>query len=136
VATVPDDIQAHNRTLIEQFRTQGAPAGRALLLLTTVGRRTGLDRTTPMMYIRLDGRLHVVASNAGAVADPQWYRNLVAEPRVRVEIGDEAYAAIARPLAGAERDAAFARIVADYPFFADHQAGIERIIPVVALDRA
>jgi deazaflavin-dependent oxidoreductase (nitroreductase family) len=136
VATVPDDIQAHNRTLIEQFRTQGAPAGRPLLLLTTVGRSTGLARTTPMMYIRLDGRLHVVASNAGAARHPQWYRNLVAEPRVRVEIGDEAYDALAHPLEGAERDAAFARIAADHPFFADHQAGVERIIPVVALDRA
>lgn len=88
-----------------------------------------------MMYVRLDGRLHVIASNAGAVQHPQWYLNLLAEPRVRVEIGDEAYDAIATPLDSAQRDQAFGRIVADHPFFAEHQAGIERVIPVVALDR-
>lgn len=134
VATIPDDMRAHNQSLIEQFRSQGAPPGRPLLLLTTVGRRSGLARTTPMMYVRLDGRLHVIASNAGAVQHPQWYRNLLAEPRVRVEVGDEAFDAIATPLDGVERDEAFSRIVAANPFFADHQAGVDRLIPVVALD--
>src|SRR5262245_42295620 len=117
-------MRAHNRALIEQFRTQGAPPGRPLLLLTTVGRRTGLARTTPMMYVRLDGRLHVIASNAGAVHHPQWYLNLLADPHVRVEVGEEDFDAVATPLEGAERDEAFGRIAADYPFFTDHPAAI------------
>jgi deazaflavin-dependent oxidoreductase (nitroreductase family) len=135
MAEMPSDMIAHNRQVIEDFRTNGAPPGRPLLLLSTTGRRTGEVRTTPMMYVRLDGRLHVIASNSGAKRHPQWYRNLRAESRVRVEVGDEAFDAIATPLEGEERDAAFARIAADHPFFADHQAGVKRTIPVVALDK-
>jgi deazaflavin-dependent oxidoreductase (nitroreductase family) len=135
VAHLPDDMIAYNRQLIDDFRTNGAPLGRALLLLSTTGRRTGLDRTSPMMYVRLDGRLLVIASNAGAADHPQWYLNLLADPRVRVEIGEEAYDAIATPLRDEERDEAFVRIAHEYPFFFDHQAGITRTIPVVALDR-
>jgi deazaflavin-dependent oxidoreductase (nitroreductase family) len=134
--TMPDDMLAHNRQFIADFRANGAPPGRALLLLTTTGRRSGEPRTSPMMYVRLDGRLHVIASNAGAVAHPAWYLNLAAEPRVHIEIGADSYDATATPLTGAERGAAWARIVADHPFFADHQAGIARTIPVVALDPA
>jgi deazaflavin-dependent oxidoreductase (nitroreductase family) len=131
-----EDLLARNRALIEDFRANGAPAGRNLLLLTTTGRVSGEPRTSPMMYVRVDGRLLVIASNAGAAAHPQWYRNLLAEPRVHVEVGAESYDATATPLAGAERDAAWAVIAAGYPFFADHQAGVSRTIPVVALDPA
>ena len=124
---------AHNRRLIEHFRTNGAPEGRPLLLLTTTGRRSGERRTSPMMYIRDGDRLLVVASNAGADRDPMWYLNLVSDPRVHVEIGTESYEATAVPLEGDDRAEAFARIVAGYPFFADHQAKVRRQIPVVEL---
>jgi F420H(2)-dependent quinone reductase len=136
MAEMPQDMGAYNRQLIEEFRTKGAPPGRPLLLLTTTGRRSGQRRTTPMMFVRLDGRLHVIASNSGAAKDPDWYRNLVADDRVHVEVGDASFDAVATPLTGAQREEAFARIVADYPFFADHQAGVTRTIPVVALDPA
>ncbi|GAA3398077.1 nitroreductase family deazaflavin-dependent oxidoreductase [Cryptosporangium minutisporangium] len=135
--TVPDDIGAHNQQLIAQFReSRGAAMGdRPLLLLTTVGARSGLHRTTPMMYIPDGDRLLVVPSNVGAPRHPDWYHNLVANPRVTVEVGSETYEADAVVTAGAERDALFARIVEKYPFFADHQVKTPRVIPVVALVR-
>lgn len=134
--TMPDDIKAHNRQLIEEFRKTGAaPEGRQLLLLTTTGRRTGQRRTTPMMYVPDGDRLLVIASNAGAPAHPDWYLNLVADPKVTVEVAGETYEAAAIPLVGATRDQTFAAIAAKYPFFTDHQAAITRTIPVVALER-
>jgi len=135
--TVPGDIARINRELIERFRAEGgAPEGRHLLLLTTVGVRSGRRRTTPMMWIDDDGaRLLVVASNAGAPRHPDWYRNLVANPDVTVEITGDTYEATAVPLRGEERERVFAWICEQYPFFADHQAKVERRIPVVALER-
>jgi|SRR5215467_6046809 len=138
MAEMPTDMLAHNRGLIEDFRTNGAPPGRPLLLLTTVGRRSREPRTSPMMYVRdpsSDDRLLVIASNAGAPDDPQWFRNLVADPHIHVEVGDESYDAIAVVTKGVEYDALWAHIVASYPFFAEHQARIDRTIPVVALER-
>ena len=127
---------AHNRKLIEHFRADGAPEGRQLLLLTTTGRRSAQPRTSPMMYVRDADRLLVIASNAGADEHPMWYRNLVADPRVHVEIGDESYDATAVPLTGSDREEVFARIVGNFPFFGDHQAKVQREIPVVELVRS
>ena len=78
-------------------------------------------------------RLLVIASNMGAEAHPDWYLNLVADPRVIVEIGDGSYEARAVPAEGTDREHLWARLVAAYPFFADHQQGIARTIPVVVL---
>jgi len=131
---LPDDIHAHNRQLIDQFRAAGGRLGdRALLLLTTIGRRSGLPRTTPMMFIPDGDRILVVASNAGAPRHPDWYRNLVVNPSVTVERDGATYAATAVPLTGNDRDETFDRIAQRYPFFAEHQSGVSRRIPVVAL---
>ena len=136
MSQMPDDSRAYNRQLIDEFRANhGAPDGRPVLLLSTAGRRSGELRTTPMMFIRHDDRLMVVASNAGAPKHPDWYLNLAADPRVRVEIGPETYDATAVVLQGDERDTLFAAICAQYPFFAEYQAGVERTIPVVVLER-
>jgi len=135
--TMPDDVGAYNRQLIAQFRESGGAAmgDRPLLLLTTTGARTGQERTTPMMYVREGDQLLVVPSNAGAGRHPDWYRNLVANPRVTVEVNGESYAADAVVASDVERDALFARIGARYPFFLDHQEKTSRVIPVVALVR-
>ena len=133
------DIQDINRRVIEQFRAGGAVEGmhrERLLLLTTTGARTHLPRTTPMMFHRAGDRVLVMASNAGARKTPDWYANLVANPAVRVEIGDESYAATATVLSGAERERLWADITAASPFFLDHEKKAERQIPVVALARA
>jgi deazaflavin-dependent oxidoreductase (nitroreductase family) len=135
------DQQAYNQKLIADFRaTRGSPdwpfAGRPLLLLTTSGAKTGQERTAPMMYIPDGDSWLVVASNAGAPRHPDWYHNLVAHPAVTVELGAETFAASAEVLAGAERQALWEQIVAQYPFFADHQAKVAREIPLVRLRRS
>jgi len=132
------DIAEINRRVIDQFRAGGEIEGMhrdRLILLTTTGARTGLRRTTPMMFHGDAGRLLVVASNVGAPKHPDWYRNLVADPRVTVEVGDQTYPAVATTLEGAERAEAWSTLKESYPFFADHEARTERVIPVVALTR-
>jgi deazaflavin-dependent oxidoreductase (nitroreductase family) len=133
------DMSEINRRVIEQFRAGGPVDGMTrdrLVLLTTTGARTGQPRTTPMMFHRDGGRLLVIASNAGATKDPDWYRNLVAHPRVTVEVGEETCDAQAEPLSGADRDQAWAMLKETYPFFAEHEVTAGREIPVVALIRA
>jgi deazaflavin-dependent oxidoreductase (nitroreductase family) len=132
------DMAEVNRRVIEAFRAGVDPPGmhrHRLLLLTTRGARTGKPHTVPIMFHRDGGRVFVIASAAAAPKDPQWYRNLVAEPEVQVEVGDEAYPALAVPLEGAERDHTWAEIKRLYPFFADHEAKVDREIPVVELRR-
>jgi deazaflavin-dependent oxidoreductase (nitroreductase family) len=136
MSELPTDMRAHNLKLIDEFRAASAPPdGRPLLLLTTTGRRTGQPRTTPMMYVPEGDRLLVIASNAGAPRAPDWYHNLVANPRVTVEARGETYDATAVPAEGAERDTLFMMICERYPFFVEHQAKAGRVIPVVALER-
>jgi len=134
------DVSEVNKRVIGQFRAGGAIDGmhrERLLLLTTTGARSGTAHATPMMFHRdAGGRLLVIASNAGAVRDPDWYRNLVAHPSVRVEIGDRDYPATATPLTGSDRERAWAEITAAYPFFADHAVKAGRDIPVVVLAAA
>jgi deazaflavin-dependent oxidoreductase (nitroreductase family) len=127
-----------NQRVIEQFRAGGEIEGmhrERLLLLTTTGARSGQPRTTPMMFHRDGKRLLVMASNAGAVKAPDWYHNLVANPTVTVEVGDERYAARATPTTGADYDHVWAMITELYPFFADHKTKAGRTIPVVALEK-
>jgi deazaflavin-dependent oxidoreductase (nitroreductase family) len=136
--TVPDDMLAHNRQLIEEFRADGGASmsNRPLLLLTTLGRRSGKRRTSPMMFVRDGVRLLVIASNAGATEDPQWYRNLLADPHVTVEVPGRQYHAYASPLTGDDYDRQWALIKEKYPFFAEHERKAGRQIPVVGLTAA
>ena len=134
------DQKEYNRKLIEDFRanrgvSDGPLAGRPLLLLTTIGAKSGQRRTTPLMYVPDGDRLLVIASNAGATNHPDWYRNLLAHPQVSVEVGADTYDADVVVLEGAERQQQWDKIVASYPFFIDHQAKISREIPLIALER-
>ena len=136
------DTAAFNEWVIERFRAnrgRGRIGDRLdasrLLLLTHTGARTGTRRTTPVMFLRLKGRLCVIASNNGAPRHPDWYRNLVAHPEVTVELGDETFPATAVVPTGRERDELFAEAVRQQPFFAEHQDRTERTIPVVELRR-
>jgi deazaflavin-dependent oxidoreductase (nitroreductase family) len=132
------DIKETNRQVIQQFREGGPIPGMhrdRLLLLTTTGRQTGQPRTTPMMFHPDGDRVLVIASNIGAPRHPDWYLNLAADPHVRVEIGDESYDATASTLTGSERDGLWTILKKEYPFFADHEAATDRVIPVVALRR-
>jgi len=133
------DIKAVNQRVIDQFRAGGDVEGMhrdRLVLLTTIGARSGQPRTTPMMFHRDGDRLLVIASNMGAPKNPDWYLNLVANPQVTVEVGDETYEAVATTATGQERERLWPMLKETYPFFADHEAGTGRTIPVVILTRA
>jgi deazaflavin-dependent oxidoreductase (nitroreductase family) len=132
------DMEATNRRVIEQFRAGGEIEGMhrdRLVLLTTKGARSGERRTTPMMFHRDGDRILVIASNSGAPKAPGWYHNLVANPEVEVEVGDERFDAVAKPLEGDDYDRAWAEIKQAYRFFAAHEEKAGRTIPVVALER-
>ncbi|WP_041998340.1 MULTISPECIES: nitroreductase family deazaflavin-dependent oxidoreductase [unclassified Streptomyces] len=127
-----------NARIIDEFRANhgqvgGNFAGAPLLLLHTVGARSGAPRVNPMMYLAGEGRYFVFASKAGSDHNPDWYHNLIAHPDVRVEIKDETLDVRAVELRGEERDTVYAEQAGLYPGFADYQRKTERIIPVVAL---
>ncbi|HEX8728301.1 MAG TPA: nitroreductase family deazaflavin-dependent oxidoreductase [Ktedonobacterales bacterium] len=133
---LPGDMRAFNETLIAEFRANGGKlsgrlANSSLLLLTTIGARTGQPRVTPMGYVRDGERYAVIAANAGAHKHPDWYHNLLAQPGVVVEVGSERFAATARVAEHDERE----RLIAMIPYFAAQQAKTQRVIPVVVLER-
>jgi deazaflavin-dependent oxidoreductase (nitroreductase family) len=130
------DARERNRVVIEQFRAGGEIEGMhrdRILLLTTTGARTGREHITPMMFVRDDERLLVIAANAGAPANPDWYHNVVANPDVTVEIGHERYRAAATPLAGEDHLQRWEMIKSRFPFFGDYEKQVSRTIPVVEL---
>ncbi|GAA4461957.1 nitroreductase family deazaflavin-dependent oxidoreductase [Phytohabitans houttuyneae] len=106
------------------------------LLLTTRGRRSGALRRTALYYGTWDGDYVLVASNGGSVGHPLWYRNLVADPRVTVQVKDDVFDAVARTAAGEERAALWDRMVGICPKYAQYQAMVQREIPVVVLTRS
>jgi deazaflavin-dependent oxidoreductase (nitroreductase family) len=137
------DYKQINRKVVAQFRAGGEIPGmhrERLLLLTTTGRRTGESRTTPMMFVRDDDRLVVIASNDGAPRHPDWFRNLEADPHVTAEVGDDvggdAIEAVAQPATGDERARLWHTVTSAYPFFLEHEERAGRTIPVVVLTPA
>ena len=130
-----------NQRVIEQYRAGGEVTGMhrdRLVLLTTTGRVTGEPRTTPVFFLSdgESGGILVVASANAAPDDPDWYLNIEAEPHVRVEAPEEAYEATAEIIEGEEHDRVWSSVVDRAGFFAEHQAKIEREIPIVRLVRA
>ncbi|MFC4051743.1 nitroreductase/quinone reductase family protein [Actinomadura syzygii] len=131
-----------NTEIIEEFRAGGGRVGGPfeggrLLLLTTVGARSGAPHTTPLGYLPDGvGRVLVIASAGGAPKHPAWFHNLVANPRVTVESDAFTYEADAVVLTGAERDRAFARAAEADPGWARYEAAAGRRLPVVALVQA
>lgn len=105
--------------------------GVPVCLLTTTGRRSGLRRTTPLLYL-LDAKgVVVVASQGGMPRHPDWFFNLQADPSVHVELPGESFDAVARVVDDAERARLWPRLLELYPSFAVYQARAEREIPVV-----
>ncbi|AUI61124.1 nitroreductase/quinone reductase family protein [Amycolatopsis sp. BJA-103] len=129
-----------NDQVIEEFRRNkgklgGMFEGWELILLTTIGAKSGKRRTNPLGYLEIDGKTVVVASNMGAPRHPNWYYNLRHDHRVTIETGTESYEAIAAVPPPVERDALFAKVVAEDPGFAEYQAKTTRELPVVILHR-
>jgi proline iminopeptidase len=109
--------------------------GSTVLLLTTTGRRTGLARTTPLIYDFDDGNPVIVASKGGAPRHPYWYLNLVAKPEVEVQIKGERFRARARTTEGEVRERLWRQMNVMWPHYAEYQQKTERVIPVVVLER-
>lgn len=133
-------VSDFNVPVVAEFRANGGRVGGMfeggdLLLLTTVGARSGREHTTPLGYVRAEGRVLVLGSAGGSHQHPDWYHNVLAHPLVRVELGTEEFEAVAVPTEGAERDRLFAEFVRADSGYADYQAQTTRVLPVVALDR-
>ncbi|MET8370665.1 nitroreductase family deazaflavin-dependent oxidoreductase [Micromonospora profundi] len=130
-----------NDKVIEEFRANGGQvggnfAGTPLLLLHTVGAKSGQTRVNPMMYQKVDGGYAGFASKGGAPTSPDWYHNLLAQPQVRAEIGTDTVELVARVATGDERERIWNAQKAAYPGFADYEQKTARQIPVVVLEPA
>jgi len=134
------EMQDWNTAIIEEFRANagkvgGQFEGAPLLLLHSIGAKSGTERVNPMMYQDLgDGRVAVFASYAGMDIHPAWFHNLVANPEVTAEIGTETRAFRARVADADERQPIWAKQKSDYPGFAAYEAKTDRLIPVVVLE--
>jgi deazaflavin-dependent oxidoreductase (nitroreductase family) len=128
-----------NAGIIEEFRANGGKVGgpfegAPLLLLHTVGAKTGRERIKPVMYRKVGDNYAVFASKAGAPDNPDWYHNLLANPHVTAEIGTETRRLTARLATEAEREKIWPAHKAEYPGFAEYETRTKRKIPVVILE--
>lgn len=110
--------------------------GVPVVVLTSVGAKSGKIRKNPLMRVEHQGQYAVVASQGGAPKHPTWYHNLKANPRVDLQDGPEVGEMTARELEGAEREVWWARAVEVWPDYAEYQARTERTIPVFVLEPA
>jgi deazaflavin-dependent oxidoreductase (nitroreductase family) len=134
------DMNDFNTKIIEEFRSNrgqvgGGFDGAPMIVLTTTGAKSGKRRSTPLVYLSDGDRVVVFASKAGAPTNPDWFHNLVAHPRVGVELGDETFEADATVVQGDERQRLYAQQASIMPGFAEYQTKTDRVIPVVALTR-
>ena len=126
------------REQAERFEASGGTEaaelrGRPIILLTSVGAKSGKLRKTPLMRVEHAGEYAVVASLGGAPKHPVWYFNLVAHPHVELQDGPVKRDYTAREVAGAERDEWWQRAVAAWPDYAEYQKKTDRQIPVFVL---
>jgi deazaflavin-dependent oxidoreductase (nitroreductase family) len=128
-----------NRSVIEEFRVNGgrvaAFARQPLLLLHHRGAKSGIERVNPVARQDLDNGWAVFASKGGAPTNPDWYRNLVANPDATVEVGTETVAVRARVAGAEERERIWGEQKRRNPAFAEYEAKTARRIPVVILER-
>ena len=133
-------MMERNAKVIEEFRSNGGKVGgdhegRPLLLLTTIGAKTGQKRINPLTYLQ-DGDTYVVfASKGGAPTHPDWFNNLTADAAVVVEVGDERFETEAVPAVEGERARLFEQQAGYFPHFWGYQEKTTRKIPAVVLAR-
>lgn len=122
----------------EQYMASGGTEGtemkgRPVILLTTIGAKTGKIRKTPLMRVEHDGEYAVVASLGGAPKHPVWYHNIVANPRVELQDGTVTKEYEAREVFGDDKAVWWERAVATWPDYAEYQKKTDRQIPVFVL---
>jgi deazaflavin-dependent oxidoreductase (nitroreductase family) len=109
--------------------------GSKILLLTTSGRKTGKQTTTPLIYEQAGDGYVVVASKGGAPTHPGWYRNLAKDPNVEVQVKGDVFPARARTAEGEERERLWKLAAQQWPDYDAYQTRTDRQIPVVVLER-
>jgi F420H(2)-dependent quinone reductase len=114
-------------------RLFGRVGGQPVLLLETVGRRTGVRRTTPVQYLADDATFVVVASNAGAARPPAWYLNLCANPHARIRVGARSIDVRAQEATGQERTELWRRLTAANRYLERAARKAGRDLPLIAL---
>ena len=126
-----------NNMAAGRIRRTGKMMGFSALILTTVGAKSGAERTNPVGWFPgKDESWLIVASASGAVRNPAWYHNIAAHPdKVRIEVNGQAIPVTAQQLHGAERDQAWRQITRSVPRFSRYQAKTDRQLPVIRLVR-
>ena len=130
------------RNQVEEYEaTDGARANTLpntdypIVVITSVGAKSGHLRKNPVMRVERDGAYLAVASKGGAPDNPEWFHNFVAHPEVDLQDGAEKHTYRARLVEGAERALWWERSVAVFPRYDEYQASTEREIPVFVLER-
>jgi deazaflavin-dependent oxidoreductase (nitroreductase family) len=133
------DMNDWNAKVVEEFRANagkvgGQFEGAPLLLLHSTGAKSGQARVNPIMYLADGDNFAVFASKGGAPTSPDWYHNLVANPRASVEIDDHTVNVVAKIADSDTRERLWTRQKELYPGFAEYEAKTTREIPVVLLE--
>jgi deazaflavin-dependent oxidoreductase (nitroreductase family) len=129
-------VRKQTQKILDNGTTDGVDInGRAVILLTTRGVKSGKLRKVPLMRVEHDGQYAIVASLGGAPKHPVWYHNVIADPNVELQDGAETHDYRAREVHGEEKAQWWERAVAAYPDYADYQKKTDRQIPVFVLDR-
>jgi deazaflavin-dependent oxidoreductase (nitroreductase family) len=130
-----------SRDQVETYESSGGTEGtlnegKPVIVLTTVGAKTGKLRKTPLMRVEHDGEYAVVASLGGAPKNPVWYYNVTADPHVELQDGPVKHDYLAREVHGAEYAAWFERAAAAWPDYSEYQKKTARKMPIFVLTRA
>jgi deazaflavin-dependent oxidoreductase (nitroreductase family) len=105
-----------------------------MLILTSIGRKSGGPRSNALLYLEYEGHYYVVASNGGRARDPNWLYNVRHEPNVKVQAGSKKFDATAHVLDGEERAAAWPLLTSFYPGWAHYETLTDRVLQVIRLD--
>jgi len=129
-----------NKAIIEEFRANdgvvgGRFQGRDLILLNTIGAKSGALRVIPVVYMMDGDRYVIIASNSGSPTHPDWYYNIVAHPEFEMEVDAEKFKVKATMVEEPERTRLYDKMAARYAFFTEYRANTERVIPLMTLTR-
>ena len=135
------DYEAFTRNLKSELRSNhgvvhsGPMAGRPLMILTTIGAKSGEPREAIITYTREGDKYVIAASKSGAPTNPHWYHNLRVHPEATVEAGGETFQVHATEATGPERERLYGQHADERPEFRDYPTKTTRLIPVFTLDR-
>lgn len=128
-------VREQTELILEKGTTDGVEIyGRPIVLFTTRGAKSGLQRYVPLMRVEENGRYAMVASKGGNPQNPNWYHNVKANPEVTVQDGDTISTMTAREVTGTEREHWWALAVQAYPPYEEYQTKTDRQIPIFVVE--